>query len=93
MNMDYARHENELSRLKRIHGQVGGIIRMIEDDRYCVDILTQTHAVKRALRKVEEGILARHIEHCVSQAVSSRDAAERDAKLAEIQEVMKRFVS
>ena len=64
---------------------------MIEGERYCVDILTQTHAVKAALRKVEEGILARHIEHCVTQAVSSRNATERDAKLGEIQEVMKRF--
>lgn len=91
--MDHARHDEELSRLKRIHGQVGGIIRMIEEGRYCVDLLTQTHAVKGALRKVEEGILARHIEHCVTQALSSRDAAERDAKLAEIQEVLQRFAS
>ena len=89
--MDHARHDKQLSRLKRIHGQVGGVIKMIEDGRYCVDILTQTHAVKAALRKVEEGILARHIEHCVTQAVSSRNATVRDAKLGEIQEVMKRF--
>ena len=91
--MDHARHDTQLTRLKRIHGQVGGIIRMIEDGRYCVDILTQTHAAKAALRRVEEGILGKHIEHCVAQALTCKDAAEREAKLAEIQEVMKRFVS
>ena len=91
--MDHARHDKQLTRLKRIHGQVGGIIKMIEDGRYCVDILTQTHAAKAALRRVEEGILAKHIEHCVAQALTVKNAAEREAKLAEIQEVMKRFVS
>ena len=47
--MDHARHDTQLTRLKRIHGQIGGIIRMIEEGRYCVDILTQTHAAKAAL--------------------------------------------
>ncbi len=90
--MDHARHDKQLSRLKRIQGQVGGIIKMVEDGRYCVDILTQTHAAKAALRKVEEGILAKHIEHCVASALRCKNAAERDAKLGEIQAVMKRLV-
>ena len=60
--MDHAKHDKQLTRLRRIHGQVGGLIKMIEDGRYCVDILTQTHAVKAAMRRVEEGILAGHIQ-------------------------------
>jgi len=91
--MDHARHDKQLGRLRRIHGQIGGIIKMIEDGRYCVDILTQTLAVKAALRKVEQGIMAKHIKHCVAQALNCKDTAEREAKLAEIQEVMKRVVS
>jgi DNA-binding FrmR family transcriptional regulator len=91
--MDHARHDKQLNRLRRIHGQVGGLIKMVEDGRYCIDILTQTHAVKAALRRVEDGILAEHIQHCVAQALGCADSAERDAKLAEIQEVMRRFVS
>ena len=91
--MDHAKHDKQLTRLRRIHGQVGGLIKMIEDGRYCVDILTQTHAVKAAMRRVEEGILAGHIQHCVAQALASGDEDTRSGKLAEIQEVMKRFVS
>ncbi len=91
--MDHARHDKQLNRLRRIHGQVGGVIKMIEEGRYCVDILTQTHAVKAALRRVEESILAKHIEHCVAAALASRNAGDREAKLAEIQDVMKRFTS
>jgi DNA-binding FrmR family transcriptional regulator len=90
--MDHARHDQQLVRLRRIHGQVGGLIKMIEDGRYCVDILTQTHAVRAALRRVEEGILARHIEHCVAAAMASPDETARNARLAEIQHVMKRFI-
>ncbi len=90
--MKHATHQAQLSRLRRIHGQLAGIIRMIEDERYCVDVLTQTRAVRAAIKKVEQGILESHIDHCLGQAAASGDPAEREQKLREITEVMRSFV-
>ncbi len=90
--MKHATHQAQLGRLRRIHGQLAGIIRMIEDERYCVDVLTQTRAVRAAIKKVEQGILESHIDHCLGQAAISGDAAEREQKLKEITEVMRSFV-
>jgi DNA-binding FrmR family transcriptional regulator len=69
------------SRLSRIEGQVRGIARMIEEDRYCIDVLTQVSAVRAALAKVEQEVLRDHVQHCVSHAMSGRD---RDAKIEEL---------
>jgi DNA-binding FrmR family transcriptional regulator len=73
-----------LDRLARIQGQVGGIARMIEEDRYCIDILTQIQAIKAALRKVEEELLKSHSNHCVAAAIKSGDVKEAKNKFAEL---------
>jgi DNA-binding FrmR family transcriptional regulator len=73
-----------IQRLSRIQGQVGGIARMIEDDRYCIDILTQIQAIKAALRKVEDELLKSHSNHCVAAAIKSGDAKEARTKFAEL---------
>lgn len=78
-------------RLKRIEGQVGGLLRMIEDDRYCVDILTQISAVRSALHKVEEQILRDHLSHCVAGAFTSGDPVEQRHKVEELVETIGRM--
>jgi DNA-binding FrmR family transcriptional regulator len=78
-------------RLSRIEGQVRGISRMVEEDRYCVDVLTQIAAVNQALRQVARELLAGHLEHCVRQAFESGDEAERRRVSAELAEVMFKY--
>ena len=73
-----------IDRLARIQGQVGGIARMIQDDRYCIDILTQIQAIKAALRKVEDELLKSHSNHCVANAIKSGDVKEARTKFAEL---------
>ena len=65
------KHSDSIKRLNRIEGQVRGIARMIEEDRYCIDILTQIQAIKAALAKVEDGILKNHANSCIAKAVAS----------------------
>ena len=77
-------------RLGRIEGQVRGISRMVEEDRYCIDIITQISAVRAALRRVEEAILKDHVAHCVEHAIASGDAKEQRKKVAELMEVFAR---
>lgn len=79
-----------LKRLKRIEGQVRGLARMVEDDRYCIDIVTQISAVRAALRAVEEAVLADHVAHCVEHAIASGNKAEQRRKLAELMDVLGR---
>jgi CsoR family transcriptional regulator, copper-sensing transcriptional repressor len=79
-----------LKRLSRIEGQVRGLARMVEDDRYCIDIVTQIAAVRAALRKAEEEILRGHVAHCVEHAISSGDKADQRRKVAELMDVMGR---
>ena len=76
-----------LKRLKRIEGQVRGIARMIEDDRYCIDVLTQVQAVKAALARVEDAVLKDHAATCVESAIASGDVDDQRAKLAELVEL------
>ena len=82
--MHTAAKQTVLTRLKRIEGQVGGLTRMIEEDRYCVDILTQIHAARAALHKVEEEVLRDHVAHCVVDAFTSGDAVEQQQKVEEL---------
>jgi DNA-binding FrmR family transcriptional regulator len=89
--MKHADHTAELRRLKRIEGQIGGIGRMVEDGRYCMEILTQLRAARAALGKVEEQVLRAHAEHCVAQAVRSGSEREAQKKLDEVFEVIGRF--
>jgi DNA-binding FrmR family transcriptional regulator len=79
-----------LRRLSRIEGQVRGLARMVEDDRYCIDIVTQIGAVRAALRRVEEEVLRDHVAHCVEHAISSGDKADQRQKVAELMDVMAR---
>ncbi len=78
-------------RLHRIEGQVRGIERMVEDDRYCIDILTQISAVTTALEGVAFRILDDHVNHCVAGALASGDPAEAGAKSKELLEAVHRF--
>lgn len=82
-----------LNRLNRVEGQVRGIARMVEQDRYCLDILTQLHAVRAALRRVESEVLKVHLEHCVTGAMVSGDAADRDQKTAELVDLIDKLRS
>lgn len=77
-------HDGELDALARIEGQLRGIQKMIEDRRYCVDILTQTRSIHAALRRVERSILETHLRTCVQRAMCAGDAEEREQKMAEI---------
>ena len=79
-----------LKRLSRIEGQVRGLSRMVEEDRYCIDIVTQIAAVRAALRRVEEAVLHDHIAHCVQHAIDSGNKAEQKQKIAELMDVLSR---
>ncbi|MBN9051668.1 MAG: metal-sensitive transcriptional regulator [Rhizobiales bacterium] len=79
-----------LKRLGRIEGQVRGLSRMVEDDRYCIDVVTQIAAVRAALRRVEEEVLRDHVAHCVEHAIKSGDKADQRKKIAELMDVMAR---
>jgi DNA-binding FrmR family transcriptional regulator len=79
-----------LKRLRRIEGQVRGLARMVEGDRYCIDIVTQLSAVRAALRRAEEEILADHAAHCVENAIASGNKTEQRRKVAELVDVVSR---
>jgi CsoR family transcriptional regulator, copper-sensing transcriptional repressor len=83
--------EQIVKRLHRIEGQVRGIERMVEDDRYCIDILTQVSAVSTALESLGFKILDDHVNHCVAGAIASGDAGEAEAKTRELLEAVHRF--
>ena len=77
-------------RLSRIEGQVRGIARMVDEDRYCIDIVTQISAVRAALRRVEEEVLRDHVSHCVEHAIATGDKAYQRAKISELMAVIGR---
>ncbi|MBA0086682.1 MAG: metal-sensitive transcriptional regulator [Acidobacteria bacterium Pan2503] len=79
-----------LKRLRRIEGQVRGLARMVEDDRYCIDVVTQLSAVRAALRRAEEEILADHAAHCVENAIASGNKTEQRHKVNELMNVISR---
>ena len=83
--------ENTVKRLNRIEGQIRGISKMIEEDRYCIDILHQLQAVKAALIKVEDGILKNHANTCISHAIASGDARAQEQKFNELLELISKF--
>ena len=89
--MQFKNHQSCITRLRKIEGQVRGITRMIDEKRYCIDILTQIHAIKAALAKVESEILKDHTENCVEEAITSGDAAEQRQKFAELVDVLGKF--
>jgi DNA-binding FrmR family transcriptional regulator len=77
-------------RLNRIEGQVRGLSRMVDEDRYCIDIVTQISAVRAALRRVEEEVLRDHVAHCVEHAITSGNKADQRQKITELMEVIGR---
>ena len=86
----YAKDKKSIqTRLRRIEGQVRGIQKMVEDDRYCIEVLTQVNAVRAALESVALQLLADHTEHCVAEAIQSGDATE---KVRELNETVQRMV-
>jgi DNA-binding FrmR family transcriptional regulator len=79
-----------LRRLRRIEGQVRGLARMVEADRYCIDIVTQISAVRAALRRAEEEILKDHVAHCIEHAITSGNKREQRSKIGELIDVLGR---
>jgi DNA-binding FrmR family transcriptional regulator len=79
-----------LNRLRRIEGQVRGVARMVEEDRYCIDILTQLRALRAALSKVETELLKDHLGHCVEGAIVSGDKADQREKARELIQLLER---
>jgi CsoR family transcriptional regulator, copper-sensing transcriptional repressor len=77
-------------RLGRIEGQVRGLARMVEEDRYCIDIVTQIGAVRAALRRAQEEILRDHVAHCVEGAIASGNRSEQRRQIAELMQVVTR---
>jgi DNA-binding FrmR family transcriptional regulator len=80
-----------IRRLRRIEGQVGGIRRMIEEGRYCVDVLNQIDAVTAALARVQDRVLESHINHCVADALEGADARKRRSKVDEVIELLRSY--
>jgi DNA-binding FrmR family transcriptional regulator len=80
-------NQDALKRLKTIEGHLRGVMRMVEEDAYCIDVIRQIQAVEAALNKVSTGILADHLGSCVTTAIRGNDPAERERVLKEITEV------
>ena len=84
-----ASHQLQIKQLNRIEGQVRGVTRMIEEKRYCIDILTQIKAIKSSLGSIESKIINEHINHCVHEAVNSKNARQTSIVLDEIRQLIK----
>ncbi|HEX2902870.1 MAG TPA: metal-sensitive transcriptional regulator [Jatrophihabitans sp.] len=83
--------QSHLKRLRRIEGQIRGLQRMVENDTYCIDVLTQVSAATRALESVALGLLDEHLSHCVSHAIAA-GGDEADAKIKEASAAIARLV-
>ena len=83
--------DSTIKRLNRIEGQVRGVRKMIEEDRYCIDILQQMQAIKSALSRVEDGILKNHSNTCVAEAIESGDSREQEEKFSELVDLIARY--
>jgi len=77
-----------VKRLKRIEGQVRGLVGMIDADRYCIDVITQVSAVRAALKSVEDEVLKDHVAHCVEHAITAGDRGEQRQKISELMRVL-----
>ncbi len=84
-------HEEQLSFLRKIEGQIRGVQKMVEEKRYCIDIITQIHSVIGALCRVENEILKNHIDGCVVKALKGRSDIEKQNKINELLELISRF--
>jgi len=84
-------HSEQLVFLKKIEGQVRGVQRMIEEGRYCVDIITQVHSAIGALYRVEDQIFKKHLDNCVANALKGSSERQKQEKINEIMELIARF--
>ncbi len=84
-------HEEQLQFLKKIEGQVRGLQRMIQEKKYCVDIITQIHSVIGALYRVENEVFKKHIDGCVVNALKGKSETEKQKKISEVVELISRF--
>lgn len=91
MSNQMTTHEADLVRLRRIEGQIRGIQKMIEEKRYCVDILTQLTSIIGAIKSVEENILERHLKGCVHQSFTKGSKNDKARKIDEVIDVLKKF--
>ena len=93
MQPGYVENKDELSkRLRRVEGQVRGIQRMVEEDIYCIDVLTQVAAATKALQSVAVGLLDEHLRHCVADAVAAGDEVESGRMIGEATSAIERLV-
>lgn len=90
-SLDDSGRRRLLDRLRRIEGQVRGIQRMVDDDRYCPDILTQISAIQESLRSTAQVLLESHLRHCVTDAVRSRDPARSDEVYRELMDLFRKY--
>jgi len=88
---DYPDHSSQIGRLNRSLGQIEGIKKMIEERRYCVDILTQLKAVRAAIRSIEANILESHMQQCLEEACSNNDKDEVSTKINELIKLLKAY--
>jgi DNA-binding FrmR family transcriptional regulator len=84
-------HKENIVALRRAAGQVNGVERMVEEEEYCIDIITQIHAAINALYRISEDILAKHLESCVASVVKSKSAKEKEEKISEVMGVVKKL--
>jgi DNA-binding FrmR family transcriptional regulator len=87
----YPSHEENMIALKRIEGQIRGVQKMIQDRKYCVDILNQIQAVIGALSRVEIDIFKKHVDGCVANALKGKSEGEKQKKINEVTELISRF--
>ena len=88
--MQRANKDKLLNRLSRIEGQVRGVARMVGEDRYCIDVLTQLQAVRAAVARVESEMLKDHLDHCIEAAITGGDPTEQRRKAGELIELLER---
>ncbi len=91
MSNQMTTHESELVRLRRVEGQIRGVQKMIEEKRYCVDILTQLTSIVGAIKGVEENILERHLKGCVHISFTKGSKEDKSRKINEVIDVLKKF--
>ena len=91
MGKQITTHEKEIVRLNRIEGQIRGIKNMIQEERYCIDILTQLSSIVGAIKSVEKNILERHLKGCVITSFAKEDTGERAKKIDEVIDVLRKF--
>lgn len=84
-------HHDQLRRLNRARGQLDGVVKMINEGRYCVDILTQLRAARSALRAVEDGVLRTHVQHCIQDELARGHTDKPNERIDELVDVLTRY--